>query len=1348
MLRPRSWLRRAIALGLSVALVLALFLGPFAVIPAAYAAALTVNTVDDELNSDGDCSLREAVQAANTDAAVDGCAAGSGVDTITFAPALAGGTISLSIIGDTTLGPTAFGITSNVSIVGDATRGIIIERSSSAPEMRLFYVSASGVLSLKYLTLRGGVARGFDGGGGVNGGSGGGAAGVGGAIYNRGGLYLNSVTLQNNRAIGGDGGGWTNLSSYESYDGGGGGGVGSNGTWPYPGGYSEGGGPNGGSQSTPTNDAIGAGGGGGGAIFLGWFSTDPHRVAGNGGDFGGGGGGHQLRNGGQGGFGGGGGGGGSTAGYAAEGVGGTSTYGGGTGGRGGSYMYDYTLHASGTGGGGAGMGGALFNDQGGSVVITNSTLAANTAQGGNGGANYYTVDGWVRPYSGSGGSGLGGGIFNRSGVLTLIHVTLAHNNVNAGAAGPVNEWAYPGDPGSRNGSEVFTYGAAATVNATNTIIANSSSAYEHFVNDAGTVSGSHNLVMRASGVPAGVIVSNANPLLAALADNGGANHTFALNASSPAINAGTGSGAPALDQRGAGRDELPDIGAYEVASTEWLVDSTADNVAADGLTTLREAMQRANGAVGPHTIRFAAGLAGQSISLAAVGDGTFGPSAFRVDFPITLDATGVNKLVIRRDNAAVAMRLFYVAPSGSLTLKGLTLSNGLAQGGNGGAGPIGGGGAAGLGGAILNQGAVNLDSVTLIGNQAIGGIGGTGIGCVSGGGAGGGGLADNGVDSGGIDGTAGGGPNGGVGGHPGAVTGSAGGTGGGGGGGMSWWEGGLDYSGYNGGAGGFGGGGGGGGCGTSAYPKGSGGPGGFGGGAGGNSINNYTLVNGGFGGGGNGTFGSGGGGAGLGGAIFNHGGSLAIVNSTLTDNTAQGGASYLSGRGLGGAVFNRAGSVTILNSTLAFNTVAGPATNEGGALYSYADGGTATVNVINSILSNSGGGNDAMNNGGSIAGSHNVIMSQSGFDSVVLSSADPNLGALTDNGGATPTHALVPPSLALHNGTASGAPIIDQRGIPRDTRPDIGAYELQATITFADPAGVCAGNIPCFLTISSAIGGATTGGTVYVYGGTYAESIALNKNVTLNLNGDLTLNGAITISQGTLNAGSSTLALTGDFTRSGGTFNANTGRVAFNGAGLQTITGDTTFNNVSVSSGLVLQTTSRVTVLGAVINHGTTRETLTISGVNTPFGLAGLRIRTDVQGTLSSVQVERHDANHPNATISLQTGRWWNITSTGGGFNVALTFPHNDLTDPDVCKYPGGLGGYGWDCQRGGFTSGEVWREGITSFSDWAVGEHVGPTAVTLDSFTANNAQAVFPIGWAALSGLLAILAVVAWRRR
>lgn len=47
-----------------------------------HAAAIMVNTTADENNNDGDCSLREAIRAANLDMAVDACPAGNGADTI------------------------------------------------------------------------------------------------------------------------------------------------------------------------------------------------------------------------------------------------------------------------------------------------------------------------------------------------------------------------------------------------------------------------------------------------------------------------------------------------------------------------------------------------------------------------------------------------------------------------------------------------------------------------------------------------------------------------------------------------------------------------------------------------------------------------------------------------------------------------------------------------------------------------------------------------------------------------------------------------------------------------------------------------------------------------------------------------------------------------------------------------------------------------------------------------------------------------------------------------------------------------------------------------------------------
>jgi len=56
---------------------------------------ITVNSTDDSLAVDGNCTLREAIIAANTDAAVDACPAGSGADVVVV-PA---GTYTLTLIG-------------------------------------------------------------------------------------------------------------------------------------------------------------------------------------------------------------------------------------------------------------------------------------------------------------------------------------------------------------------------------------------------------------------------------------------------------------------------------------------------------------------------------------------------------------------------------------------------------------------------------------------------------------------------------------------------------------------------------------------------------------------------------------------------------------------------------------------------------------------------------------------------------------------------------------------------------------------------------------------------------------------------------------------------------------------------------------------------------------------------------------------------------------------------------------------------------------------------------------------------------------------------------------------------
>jgi hypothetical protein len=73
------------------------------------------------------------------------------------------------------------------------------------------------------------------------------------------------------------------------------------------------------------------------------------------------------------------------------------------------------------------------------------------------------------------------------------------------------------------------------------------------------------------------------------------------------------------------------------------------------------------------------------------------------------------------------------------------------------------------------------------------------------------------------------------------------------------------------------------------------------------------------------------------------------------------------------------------------------------------------------------------------------------------------------------------------------------------------------------------------------------------------------------------------------------------------------------------------------------------------------------------------------------------------------------MVATGTGYTVNLTLPHGNLADPVACRYPGGLGGAGWDCARTSFTASLVTRSGVGELLDsWTVGDGAGPTAIDL----------------------------------
>jgi hypothetical protein len=377
------------------------------------------------------CSLANAIAAANTDAVVGGCAAGSGADTIQI-PA------SIALTGELPA------VISDVAFVGTVGTPTI----SGDGAHRLFFVGDGAhapTVSFANLVLSGGVAH-----GGGSSGAAGAGAGLGGALFVfDGDVSTNAVAFTANQAIGGAASG----SSIQHVGGGGGGGMfGAGGTRGsdgpggsgFAGGFGSGGG---GGGDTYFSEPGGAGGGAGGGAFGG--SGGNGTVAALAGEFGGGGGGggasgsQPSQPGATGGFGGGGGGGAGAGGSTnsnVAGAGGPGGFGGGGGGGGNPLP--------GGSGGSGGMGG--FGAGGGSGGIGNG---AALGLGGFGGGDAYEG-------GGGGGAGFGGAIFLRSGQLNLFSSQFNINSAEQGGASP-------GISGTAKGGAVFAVSSLSNTNSNN-----------------------------------------------------------------------------------------------------------------------------------------------------------------------------------------------------------------------------------------------------------------------------------------------------------------------------------------------------------------------------------------------------------------------------------------------------------------------------------------------------------------------------------------------------------------------------------------------------------------------------------------------------------------------------------------------------------------------------------------------------------------------------------------------------------------------------------------------------------------------------------------------------------------
>jgi hypothetical protein len=160
---------------------------------------------------------------------------------------------------------------------------------------------------------------------------------------------------------------------------------------------------------------------------------------------------------------------------------------------------------------------------------------------------------------------------------------------------------------------------------------------------------------------------------------------------------------------------------------------------------------------------------------------------------------------------------------------------------------------------------------------------------------------------------------------------------------------------------------------------------------------------------------------GNGGGIQDAGGTLALANCTIAGNTA--------GQGGGGLFFQNSffqnGLVSLLNTIVATNT------SPSGPDISFTVFISFTLADHNLIGDGTTSGLVNGSNGNQVGTAANPI--------------NPMLGPLQNNGGPTPTTALLPGSPAIDAGNNAGAPATDQRGAHRivNNTIDIGAFEFQ-----------------------------------------------------------------------------------------------------------------------------------------------------------------------------------------------------------------------------------------------------------------------------------------------------------------
>ncbi len=338
-----------------------------------------------------------------------------------------------------------------------------------------------------------------------------------------------------------------------------------------------------------------------------------------------------------------------------------------------------------------GYGGAIFNNDQATITLIETTTSNNTSVNGGGMFNKGTATIMDSTLSGNNILGQGGGLYNDSSSIALIvNSTFSGNDASFSGHGIENRGIITATHVTiaENGSVGISN--SGTFYASNSIVSGHS--FRDCDENSGITSAGYNLDSDGScNLPNYFDISNQDPLLGPLQDNGGATFTHALLAGSPAINAGNST--LTEDQRGFDRPRagLPDMGAFE-----YVPACSADPWEASDEATLNHAILcfSTASAAGSYTISLT-----QNISLTTSTQPMSNPIS---GVELTLEGNGFTVDGQNLDD----VRPFHIMADTAVTMQNMTVTGGKA-------GP-----AKIEGGGILSYGTLSITNSTITDNSA------------------------------------------------------------------------------------------------------------------------------------------------------------------------------------------------------------------------------------------------------------------------------------------------------------------------------------------------------------------------------------------------------------------------------------------------------------------------------------------------------------------------------------------------------------------------------------------------------------------------------------------------------